>query len=195
MSDAAKEKSTKVVTPEATASYVTVFTPQEDDKGNKKYSIALVFYPSKETEAFRLNAKKAGIIAGRKKFGEKFDAMVKGGSILLEGGRGALLRTDSQEKYPGSAFYVNARNSQRPGVVDADMNPIIDGDEFYSGVVCRAALTAFGYDREGNKGLSWSLGNLQKVRDGERLDNRSKPGDDFAPLAGGADAGMDDLLS
>jgi len=195
MSDATKDAGTKIVTPEAVASYVTVFKPANNDKGEPKYSVALVFYPSKETDAFRLAAKKAGIVAGRKKFGEKFDAMVKSGAILLEGGRGALLRTDSQEKYPGSVFYVNARNSQRPGVVDADMAPIIDADEFYSGVVCRAALTAFGYDREGNKGLSWSLGNMQKVRDGERLDNRSKPGDDFTALAGGANVGMDDLLS
>lgn len=187
------EQSTKVVTPKAKASYATVFKPQADKKGNLKYSIALVFYPSPETEAFKKAAQVAGIAAGRKKFGEKFDAMVKSGAVSLVGGKGALLRTDVDEKYPGASFYINARNSQRPGVVGADMQPILDTEEFYSGVWCRAAVTAFGYDQEGNKGVSWSLGNLQKLADGERLDNRSTPDKDFTPVSG-ADADMDDLL-
>lgn len=188
------EAQTRVTTPKAKASYATVFKPQADKKGNLKYSIALVFYPSPETEAFKKAAQVAGIAAGRKKFGEKFDAMVKSGAFSLIGGKGALLRTDVDEKYPGAAFFINARNSQRPGVVGPDMQPILDPEEFYSGCICRASLTAFGYDQEGNKGVSWSLGNLQKIADGERLDNRSTPEQDFTPITGANDAAVDDLL-
>jgi hypothetical protein len=91
-------EATKVVTSKAQASYANVLAPQVDQKGKAKYSIALVFFPSAETTAFEKQALAAAIAAGRKKFGDKFDAMVKGGSVLLKGGKGAVLRTDVDEK-------------------------------------------------------------------------------------------------
>lgn len=176
---------TKVVTSKARASYAYVFEPQQG-KGNSKakYSTVLVFYPSPETTATRKNLLAAATVAGRKKFGDKFDAMVKSGAITAVGGKGAILRTDGiEEKYPGAEFYFSARNEHRPGLVDSNMQPIIDKDAFYSGCWMRVSVTAFGYDTEGNKGVSWSLGNIQKVADGERLDNRATPDQEFTPIS------------
>lgn len=191
----ASEASTKVVTPKARASYVTVFKPKADKKGKEKYSICLVFYPSAETTAFEKAALQAVVAAGRKKFGDKFDAMVKSGKVVLKGGKGASIRNDGMdEKYPGAAFYLNARNENRPAVVDANVQPILDPTEFYSGAYCRASVTAFGYDTEGNQGVSWSLGNIQKIADGEHLDGRSTADQDFQPLAGAELSEIDDLL-
>lgn len=186
-------QSTKVVTSKARASYAFVFEPQAPTanrpNAKPKYSTVLVFYPSLETSETKTRLLAAAVAAGKAKFGERFEAMVKSGAVALVGGKGAVLRNDGiDEKYPGAEFYLSARNEHRPAVVGPDMQPIIDREAFYSGCYCRASITAFGYDAEGNKGVSWSLGNIQKLADGERLDNRSTPDQDFTPLSESAKA-------
>ena len=59
---------------------------------------------------------------------------------------------------------------------------------FYAGCYARAAITAFGYDRKGNKGVSFSLMHIQKVKDGEPFGaDRGKPDDFFNKEKSGAD--------
>ena len=56
---------------------------------------------------------------------------------------------------------------------------ITDPDEVYAGAIVRASVTSFSYDVSGNKGVSFALNNVQKIRDGERLDGRARAQDDF----------------
>ena len=103
------------------------------------------------------------------------------GGAVPKGLIGGLRDGDAEkddEAYEG-AFFINANSVQKPGVVDADLNPIIDPDEFYSGCFGRASLTFYPYNSNGSKGIA-GLGNLQKLEDGERLGGGSSAATDFA---------------
>jgi len=63
----------------------------------------------------------------------------------------------------------------KPEVVDAYNNPIINGSEIYSGMYGRVNFTAFPYIYTGKKGVGFSLGPVQKTRDGEVLGGGNTP--------------------
>jgi hypothetical protein len=59
----------------------------------------------------------------------------------------------------------------------------MDKADLYSGCYLRATVTAYAYTHGGNKGVSFSLQNLQKVRDGEPLSmSANKAENDFGKL-------------
>ena len=68
----------------------------------------------------------------------------------------------------------------KPGVVDNDLNPIIDPSEFYSGCYGRASITFYPYNSNGSKGIACGLNNIQKTDDGEQLGGGSSAASDFA---------------
>jgi hypothetical protein len=74
--------------------------------------------------------------------------------------------------------------------------PITDPKEIYPGAKVRASLRAYAYSVNGNNGVAFSLGNLQKVGDGPRMDGRLSAADEFTaterPSADISD--LDDLL-
>ena len=170
--------STRVITPEAIASYPTLDKPEAMNEGEApKYSIALVF--PKGTDLSELKA--AALQAAEEKFGkEKAHAMIKAKKLTLP------FRTDGEEKgYPEGSVFFNARTQRKPTVVsrvpDADGKPtVISPDAVYPGAIVRASLSAFGYDVKGNKGVGFGLNNIQFVRDGERLDGSRNARDEFA---------------
>ena len=82
-------------------------------------------------------------------------------------------------------------NSQKPGVVDGDCEPILDPSEVYSGCYGRVSLNFFAFNSNGNKGIAASINNVQKLRDGTPLSGHSRPADDF----GGEEDDDDDFLS
>ena len=67
-------------------------------------------------------------------------------------------------------MFLNANNTQAPGIVDADRQPIIDRKEVYSGCFGRASISFYAFNTNGNKGIACSLNNLQKIKDGEHLE-------------------------
>jgi hypothetical protein len=79
-----------------------------------------------------------------------------------------------------NAYFVNANATSAPGVVDADLNPIITRSEVYSGVYGRASITFYAFNSSGNKGIACGLNNLQKIRDGEPLGGKASAESDFA---------------
>ena len=68
----------------------------------------------------------------------------------------------------------------QPQIVDANLNPIINPTEFYSGCYGRASINFFAYNNSGNKGISAGLNNLQKLEDGESLGGITSAEQDFA---------------
>jgi len=79
-------------------------------------------------------------------------------------------------------WYVNANSTTKPGVVDADCNPILDTSELYSGIIGRASITFYAFNSSGNRGIACGLNNLQKLKDGTPLGGHSRAEDDFANL-------------
>jgi hypothetical protein len=66
-------------------------------------------------------------------------------------------------------MFLNANSKNAPGVVDKDLNVILDSEEFYSGCWGRVSVNFFPYDSAGNRGVGVGLNNVQKLKDGERL--------------------------
>ena len=61
-----------------------------------------------------------------------------------------------------NAYFVNANATSAPGIVDADLNPILTRSEVYSGVYGRASITFYAFNSSGNKGIACGLNNLQR---------------------------------
>ena len=85
------------------------------------------------------------------------------------------------DAYKG-CWYINANSTTKPGVVDADRQPIIETSELYSGIIGRASITLYAFNTNGNKGIAAGLNNLQKLSDGTPLGGHSRAEDDFADL-------------
>src|SRR5690606_15555514 len=88
---------------------------------------------------------------------------------------------DVVEKNPEYAghWVFNASASTKPGIVDRELNEILDADQIYSGMYARVSVNCFPYKNKGNVGVSFGLNHVQKIADGEFLGGRSRPEDDF----------------
>lgn len=169
-----KANNTKVVTGEVRFSYLHVFEPHAvDPSQDPKYSVSLLIPKSdKVTIAKIQKAIEAAKTAGLAKFGGKAPANLK--TPLRDGD---IDRPDSEE-YRGH-YFINASSRTKPGVVDANVQPILDSQELYSGCYGRASVNFYAFNTSGNKGIACGLNNLQKLRDGDYLGGRSRAEDDF----------------
>lgn len=170
----AKPNPTKVVTGKVRLSYVTVFEPKPDDQGRLKYSLcALIPKGDKATLEKVKNAIEAARQAGKdSKWGGKIPAGLK---LPLRDGD---TERDSPE-YKGH-YFINCNSQQKPGIVDADLNQVMDQSEVYSGCYGRVAINFYPYDQKGNRGIGAGLQNVQKLEDGDPLSGRSRAEDDFS---------------
>ena len=66
-------------------------------------------------------------------------------------------------------FTASAKEEYKPGIVDKDLNDILDPSEIYSGMYGRVNVNFYPYDYAGKKGIGCGLGPVQKLRDGESL--------------------------
>lgn len=85
-----------------------------------------------------------------------------------------------------NTIYVTTSSKMKPGIVDNQLNKIEDETVFYAGCYARATLIAFAYDKAGNKGVSFSLQNLQKLRDGESFSGRRQAETEFEVVEDGS---------
>ena len=85
-------------------------------------------------------------------------------------------------------WVVTASNKNAPFVVDANVQPILQQNEVYSGIYGRASITFFPYASNGNKGVGCALNGIQKLRDGEALSGRVSAEDAFGTPAPGTPA-------
>ena len=79
-------------------------------------------------------------------------------------------------------FYLNAKSTTRPGIIDKHKVPIVDEEEMYSGVWAVVSVTFFGYDVSGNRGVACGLNNLMKFKDDEHMGGRVSAETDFAGI-------------
>lgn len=175
----------RLITPEATLSYPSLFQPRADQNNpdaKPKYGCCLVFGP----EADLSELEKAAEETARAKWGDKFyfeGQRAKPDSRKLK----YPLRTDDDGKYgePGVMRYINIRSTTRPDVADQSLRSITEDrqDEVYPGCKVRASISPFAYDQQANKGVSFGLGNVQKLGEGTRIDGRRSADQDFEALA------------
>lgn len=173
--------STKIITGKARFSFVKVFEAEANKEGDsKKYSISIII-PKKDKKTIKKieDAIQAAAEAGKAKFGGTIPKKLK--SVFRDGDED---RPDD-EAYEDSMFF-NASSTRKPEIVDADLNPIMSRDEFYSGCFGRASINFYAYNVDGSKGIAAGLNNLQKLEDGENLGGGSS--------TAAADFGDDDDL-
>lgn len=89
--------------------------------------------------------------------------------------------TNAEDDFKGKVF-MTLRSTDRPQVVDQDCEPIMDKMEVYSGVIGRADIWLYAYDKAGNKGVSAIINSFQKLDDGERKSGRRPAAAAFADL-------------
>lgn len=88
-------------------------------------------------------------------------------------------------------FYINGKAGKyRPGLVDAQLAPIVDESEFYPGCWARAVITLYHWVYSGKCGISVNIRNIQKIRDDEPLISRTSAEDEFEAVS---DAAVSDL--
>lgn len=177
---------TRIITGEVRLSYVNVFEAKSIQGGKPKYSVSLII-PKSDTTTLNAIEKAidAAIDAGIGKFGGKRPNKA---ALKLPLRDGDIERDD--EAYAG-AMFVNANSTTPPQVVDADVQPILDASEVYSGCYARVSISFYAFNTNGNKGVACGLGNIQKLRDGESLGgNRVSAEDDF-----GSPVAADDFLN
>ncbi len=158
-------------------SFARVFEPyQQEGSEVAKYSASIII-PNDNKESLKLV--NAGIDAAiakgvekgfwpANKLPPKFKNPLHDGDIDREG----------DPAYEDSMF-LNASNTYAPKVMyleDSLMYPA-DEEKFYSGCYGAVCLNFFPYNKNGNKGIGVSLGNVIKTRDGESLGGAAQSAD------------------
>jgi hypothetical protein len=85
--------------------------------------------------------------------------------------------------------FIGARSEDKPGiVVGKEQRPPQSENEVYGGCYAKASVTAFAYEQKGNKGVSFALNNVWKLRDGEPFGSYQSAESEFAGEELDADA-------
>lgn len=83
-------------------------------------------------------------------------------------------------------IFINLKSTQKPGVVEkteSGLQEIVSEADFYGGCWAVASVRAYAYDQAGNRGVSFGLQNICKVKDDEPLGGgKTRPEDDFAAV-------------
>jgi len=187
--------SDRIITPEAVLSYPNLFKPTAVNEGDQeKYSCTLVFEEGTDIKALKSRA----LDVAKAKWGEKLknpeiktlDTQHGKANFLVAGNLRLRLpwRDDPEDVaskgYPEGSVFISARTTRKPGVVAAypgeDGRPatITDESKVYPGVYVKASLDCYAYDTSGNKGVTFGLGNVQVLRDGEPLAAGYVPAED-----------------
>lgn len=171
---------TKVVTGKVRLSYVHLFEPfsQNPDQPEKYSCVILIPKSDKKTLNAIKKAQAAAAEAGKARvFNGKVPANLK--TTLHDGDEDGDLERNPE--YEGH-YFMSVNSKTKPGIVDKNVNPILDSSEVYSGCFARVSINAFAYNTQGNRGVSFGLNHVQKLADGDYLGGRTRAEDDFEAI-------------
>lgn len=187
-----------VMTPLCRLSYPNLFQTRKNElSGRDEYSAVLLFKKDEDlTDLY--NAAQAVMVekfgADQSQWPKQMHNPFRDQSELVIKDKATgnpILKDGKPQQLPGTepgALFLNVKSTQKPGVVDASVKPIIEPKEIYAGCWVHASLRPFYYgdkkEHKGNKGISFGLQNVQKVKDDTPLGGVSRPEDDFKPIAG-----------
>jgi hypothetical protein len=158
----------KVMTPKFRMSFPALLKPSSvDGKDDPKYSVAMLFPEGEELKEMKKIAKQCAKDA--------FGKNQKGVKLPFR---------DQEEKefegYEPGCLFITASSEQKPGLVDEDLNDVIDPGEVYPGRWARATVTAFSWTFGNKKGVSFGLRNIQLLDHDDNLAGGASAQDDFA---------------
>ena len=167
---------TKMVIP-CRISFANIWEPKAINGGDEKYSVSCLIPKSdKKTIARIQKAVEAAKEDGKtRKWGGKIPPNLK-----LPLRDGDIDRPDD-ENYE-ECYFLNASSKDAPQVVDRKVNPVLDPMMVYSGCYCNVSVNFYAFNANGNRGVAAGLGNIQFVKDGERLSGKASADADFDAL-------------
>ncbi len=168
-----------LLTPVGRLSYPKLFRPERNQlnpESDPKFSCVLIFDEAAQKDHRFLELRRAANDCATAKWGAKLPSNLK--SPFREGAEKA------SDGYGEGTVFVNMTAKRKPGVIGPDKQPADEGD-VYAGCYVIANVNPFAYDEKGNRGISFGLNNIMKIRDGETLAGISAE-DAFAnvPVAG-----------
>ena len=179
---------TKVVVP-CRISFANIWEARSINGSEEKYSVSCLIPKSDKATLAKIHKaiEAAKTEAQGKKWGGKIPPNLK-----LPMHDGDVDRPDD-ENYAGHMFF-NATSKEAPQIVDRKVQPILDPMECGSGDYCNVSVNFYGFAASGNRGIAAGLGNIQKIKDGERLAGRASAASDFVEVKGDDDEILGDDL-
>lgn len=164
----------RILTPTFRASFPQLFEAKSMD-GNPdkaKFSIQMIFDKKADLKELKLLVEECA----KEKWGAKIP------KNLMLPFRDGSEKSDEYSHYADTVF-ANASTKFRPGVVDQNVQEIISQDDFYAGCYARASVSGYAWEYMGKAGVSLNLHNVQKVKDGDRLDSAVSAVNEFEAIA------------
>lgn len=173
------------ISPIGRVSYPHLYKVNEFE-GKRSYSITLLFDKSADLSELKQMAKDAIKDKWPKDQPDAEDLR----SPFMDGDK--KNKKGDHPEYAGMTYITfKTSETRKPQVVDAKKNPILeDSGEMYAGCYARVSFSCYAYDKAGNQGVAFGLNNVQKVRDGDRLDGGSNADTDFDALESEADSDL-----
>ena len=159
---------TKVVIP-CRISFANIWEPKSINGSEEKYSVSCLI--PKSDKATLAKIQKAVDVAKEDAKGKKWNGKIPP-NLKLPLRDGDIDRPDD-ENYAGHMF-LNATSKEAPQIVDRKIQPILDPMECGSGDYCNVSVNF----------VAAGLGNIQKVKDGERLAGKATAASDFDEIEG-----------
>ena len=182
MSNTKSKSPTKVIIP-CRISFANIWQPKSINGSEEKYSVSCLI--PKGDKATLMKIHKAVEAAREDGKARKWNGKIPP-NLKLPLRDGDIERPDD-ENYAGHMF-LNATSKEAPQIVDRRVQPIMDAMECGSGDYCNVSVNFYPFNANGNRGVAAGLGNIQKVKDGERLSGRTNAASDFEELADDVDA-------
>lgn len=159
-------------------SYVTLLEARPDQKGKLKYSVTILVPKSRGKELDPLRAE--ALEVAKAKWGAKGEAILAGAKnkMIQDGDNYIPQNGEPDPSYKGN-WFIRMRSDRKPQIVDAKKQPIFTDEDVYSGCLLRVSGNVFAYEREGNRGVSFGLNNVQVLEKRQRLDGRKAAEDEF----------------
>lgn len=185
------KSATKLKTPEFRVSYPSVFKTKYNELADKEEFVVQALFPKDGTDltGFK-NAIKAAIAQKWPKGLEKKTKEMVSKNYPIKDG-------DEMDKPETAGMWVmnfKANENYQPAVVSTKKDPetgefvkLTSEREFYGGCWARAMINVYAYEAKtqkgavANAGVSFGLGNIQKLRDDEKFGGMNfNPEEDFA---------------
>lgn len=178
--------------------FVSVWEPKQQpgNSDKKKYEVTALITKT-DTEGLKpfkiaaLNAIVNKWGEDRKKWPANLRTIDFKSFLSLTGKDGWPFRDGDAMPYDGFAgnVAIKCANERKVTVVDISRNPIIDNEEMYSGCFGQLIGVAYAWDNSGNRGVSFSLDGVRKLKDGDPFVRRASLDsfegyDDMAEAAG-----------
>lgn len=145
---------TKVITGLVRLNYIHVFEPyalEGIESYEARYSTTVIISKA-DTETVKAINKSIAIAKKELKCKSNIKTPLRDGDLERPG--------DSLYK---GCYFLTANSKNKPGIVDSNVNPIIEPIEVKNGYYARVSFNLYGYDLNGNEGIAAGLNNIQLI--------------------------------